>query len=180
MCRLLAVFAICLLAGCSSHSIERYAQQQPTLQLDQYFNGELEAWGMFQNRSGEVVKRFHVALTGSWQGDVGTLDERFTYSDGSTERRVWTLRRQADGSWRGTAADVLGEAVGELSGNALHWRYQLLLKVDADTYVVDFDDWMFLLDQRVMLNRARMSKWGVELGEVTLSFSRPPPRSAGD
>ena len=70
-------------------------------------------------------------------------------------------------------ADVLGEAVGEVSGNALHWRYQLLLKVDGSTYVVDFDDWMFLLDQRVMLNRARMSKWGVDLGEVTLSFYKP-------
>ena len=68
---------------------------------------------------------------------------------------------------------MLGEAVGEVSGNALHWRYQLLLKVDGSTYVVDFDDWMFLLDQRVMLNRARMSKWGVDLGEVTLSFYKP-------
>jgi hypothetical protein len=164
-----------LLSGCSQHSIDQYAQQQPALDLPTYFNGEMEAWGMFQNRSGEVVKRFHVALTGSWQGDVGTLDERFTYSDGSTERRVWTLRRQADGSWRGTAADVLGEAVGEVSGNALHWRYQLLLKVDDSTYVVDFDDWMFLLDEHVMLNRARMSKWGADLGEVTLSFYKPLP-----
>ena len=174
--RLLLLGFFCfLLAGCSQHRIDQYAQQQPALDLPSYFNGEMEAWGMFQNRSGEVVRRFHVALTGSWQGDVGTLDERFTYSDGSTERRVWTLRRQADGSWRGTAADVVGEAVGEVAGNALHWRYQLLLKVDGSTYVVDFDDWMFLLDERVMLNRARMSKWGIDLGEVTLSFSKPAP-----
>jgi hypothetical protein len=178
--RILYLGLLCfLLAGCSQHAIDQYAAQQPVLDLPAYFNGEMEAWGMFQDRSGEVVKRFHVALTGSWQGDVGTLDERFTYSDGTTERRVWTLRRQADGSWRGTAADVLGEAVGEVSGNALHWRYQLLLKVDGSTYVVDFDDWMFLLDERVMLNRARMSKWGVDLGEVTLSFYKPLP-SAGD
>lgn len=172
--RILCLGLVCwLLAGCAQPSVDQYVQEQPSLDLATYFNGEMEAWGMFQNRSGEVVKRFHVALTGSWQGDVGTLDERFTYSDGTTERRVWTLRRQPDGSWRGTAADVLGEAVGEVSGNALHWRYQLLLKVDGSTYVVDFDDWMFLLDQRVMLNRARMSKWGVDLGEVTLSFYKP-------
>lgn len=172
--RILCLGLVCwLLAGCAQPSVDQYVQEQPSLDLATYFNGEMEAWGMFQNRSGEVVKRFHVALAGSWQGDVGTLDERFTYSDGTTERRVWTLRRQPDGSWRGTAADVLGEAVGEVSGNALHWRYQLLLKVDGSTYVVDFDDWMFLLDQRVMLNRARMSKWGVDLGEVTLSFYKP-------
>lgn len=168
----LGLLLLLSIAGCSSPDIRQYAAQQPALELSDYLNGDLEAWGMFQNRSGEVVKRFHVALTGTWQGDVGTLDERFTYSDGSTERRVWTLRRQADGSWRGTAADVLGEAIGEVSGNALNWRYQLLLKVDGERYVVDFDDWMFLMDGRVMLNRARMSKWGVDLGEVTLSFHK--------
>ncbi|MBB1518335.1 DUF3833 domain-containing protein [Aquipseudomonas guryensis] len=166
------LFALSM-AGCTGPDIRQYAAEQPALELSDYLNGELEAWGMFQNRSGEVVKRFHVAMTGTWQGDVGTLDERFTYSDGSTERRVWTLRRQADGSWRGTAGDVVGEAIGEVSGNALHWRYQLLLKVDGEQYVVDFDDWMFLMDQRVMLNRARMSKWGIDLGQVTLSFYKP-------
>lgn len=169
----LGLLLLLSIAACSGPDIRQYAAQQPALELSDYLNGDLEAWGMFQNRSGEVVKRFHVALTGTWQGDVGTLDERFTYSDGSTERRVWTLRRQADGSWRGTAADVLGEALGEVSGNALHWRYQLRLKVDGEQYVVDFDDWMFLMDGRVMLNRARMSKWGVDLGEVTLSFHKP-------
>lgn len=162
-----------VLAGCSGPDVRQYAGESPRLELSDYLNGELEAWGMFQNRSGEVIKRFHVALTGTWQGDVGTLDERFSYSDGTTERRVWTLRRQPDGTWRGTAADVMGVAVGEVAGNALHWRYQLLLKVDGDSYVVDFDDWMLLMDQRVMLNRARMSKWGVELGQVTLSFYKP-------
>jgi len=42
--------------------------------------------------------------------------------------------------------------------------------VDGKTYEVQFDDWMFLMDQRVMLNKAVMSKWGFRLGEVTLSF----------
>ncbi|MCZ4324323.1 Putative lipoprotein [Pseudomonas sp. 8BK] len=170
---LLICCLVALLAGCAGPQVNEYVSEQPRLELSDYFNGELQAWGMFQNRSGEVVKRFHVAMTGTWDGDVGVLDERFTYSDGSTERRVWTLTRQADGSWRGTADDVVGEAVGEVAGNALHWRYQLRLKVDDSTYVVDFDDWMFLMDGQVMLNRARMSKWGIDLGQVTLSFYKP-------
>ena len=28
------------------------------------------------------------------------------------------------------------------------------------------------MDERVMLNKARMSKWGFHLGDVTLSFTR--------
>ncbi|WP_445940586.1 DUF3833 domain-containing protein [Pseudomonas sp.] len=170
---LLICCLLALLVGCAGPQVNDYASEQPRLELSDYFNGDLQAWGMFQNRSGEVVKRFHVAMTGTWKGDVGVLDERFTYSDGSTERRVWTLKKQADGSWRGTADDVVGEAIGQVSGNTLRWRYKLRLKVDDSTYVVDFDDWMFQMDGQVMLNRARMSKWGIDLGQVTLSFYKP-------
>ena len=180
MRRLLLLCLLSVLAGCAGPQVSDYAREEPGLELSDYFHGELEAWGMFQNRSGEVVKRFHVAMTGTWDGDVGVLDERFTYSDGSTERRVWTLRKQADGSWRGTADDVVGEAIGQVAGNALNWRYQLRLKVDDSTYVVDFDDWMFLMDGQVMLNRARMSKWGIDLGQVTLSFYKPAAADKAD
>jgi hypothetical protein len=172
--RLIIAFVCALvLAGCASPDAEHYANDTPELRLQDYFNGDLEAWGMFQKRNGEVVRRFHVRMVGSWEGDTGVLDEYFTYADGTNERRVWTLVKQPDGTWRGTADDVEGEAVGVVSGNAFHWRYTLQLKVDDTTWLVDFDDWMYLIDDKVMLNRAKMSKWGVELGQVTLSFIKP-------
>jgi len=162
-----------LLSGCASVEVSDYRAETPALDLRQYFNGKLDAWGMFQDRSGKVIKRFHVAMLASWQGEVGTLDESFTYSDGTAQKRVWTLTRQPDGNYIGRAADVVGEARGELSGNALHWRYVLALPVDGKVYHVDFDDWMFLIDDKVMLNRSFMSKFGVDLGQVTLSFTKP-------
>lgn len=160
------------LAGCSSVSVEQYRAQTPVLDLRSYFDGTLDAYGMFQDRSGEVVKRFHVVIEASWQGDTGTLDERFTYSDGTTQRRVWTLVRNGAGRYTGRADDVVGEAQGEAAGNALRWRYVMALPVDGKVYEVDFDDWMFLIDENVMLNRSAMSKFGIHLGEVTLSFSK--------
>ncbi len=167
---LAGVVGLALLGGCSTVDIDKYRNQTPVLDLRDYFNGTLDAHGIFQDRSGEVVKRFHVVIEAKWQGEVGTLDERFTYSDGSTQRRVWTITRLGDGRYRGTADDVVGEAQGEAAGNALRWRYVLALPVGDKVYNVDFDDWMFLMDQRVMLNRSVMSKWGFRLGEVTLSF----------
>lgn len=158
------------LSACGSLDVERYRDQRPALDLKTYFNGTLDAWGMFQGRSGDVQRRFHVVIDAKWSGDTGVLDERFTWDDGSNSRRVWTLTRQADGSYRGRADDVVGEAIGEVAGNAFHWRYVLALPVDGKVYHVDFDDWMILMDERVMLNRATMSKWGWRLGEVTLSF----------
>lgn len=168
----LSLAGVFTLAGCSSLGVEKYRSEQPVLDLSTYFDGTLDAYGMFQDRSGAVIKRFHVLIEASWEGEVGTLDERFTYADGSTQRRVWTITRTAPGRYRGTADDVVGEAVGEAAGNALRWRYVLALPVDGKTYHVDFDDWMFLIDDKVMLNRSGMSKWGFHLGEVTLSFTR--------
>ncbi|QKV55851.1 MAG: DUF3833 domain-containing protein [Dechloromonas sp.] len=166
---LAATFALGL-AGCAAPGVEQYRAERPALDLKQYLNGTLDAWGMFQGRSGEVKKRFHVVIDASWDGDTGVLDEHFTWSDGTTSRRVWTLVRQADGTFRGTADDVVGEAIGEVAGNTLRWRYVLALPVDGKVYHVDFDDWMFLMDDKVMLNRSSMSKWGFGLGDVTLTF----------
>lgn len=163
------------LAGCGGLPVEHYHAETPALDLRQYFNGTLDGWGMFQKRSGEVVKRFHVVIDARWEGDTGVLDERFSWSDGSTSRRVWTLKQTGDGRFIGTADDVIGQATGEAAGNALRWTYVLALPVDGKTWHVDFDDWMFLIDDKVMLNRSVMSKWGFNLGEVTLSFTRRPP-----
>ena len=158
------------LGGCATPTVEHYRAEQPALDLRSYLNGTLDAWGLFQDRSGLVKKRFHVVIEARWQGDTGVLDEHFTWSDGSTSRRVWTLTRQADGSFRGKADDVIGEAVGMVAGNALRWRYVLALPVDGSVYHVALDDWMFLMDDKVMMNRSYMSKWGVDLGEITLTF----------
>lgn len=174
---LLTAFAIAAgigLAGCAGPQLSDYAQEKPVLDLRQYFNGTLDAYGIFTDRSGKVVKRFTVVMTCSWQGppgqEVGVLDEVFTYSDGSTDRRVWTLKRQPDGRYTGTAGDVVGEANGQESGNTFRWGYTLNLPVDGRVIEVQFDDWMYLMTDKVMLNKAAMSKFGIHLGEVTLSF----------
>ncbi|MDP3288124.1 MAG: DUF3833 family protein, partial [Methyloversatilis sp.] len=95
--------------------------------------------------------------------------------DGTTSRRVWTIRDLGNGRYTGRADDVVGEATGEANGSALRWRYVLALPVDGSVYNVDFDDWMYMIDDKVMLNRSAMSKFGIHLGEVTLSFTRGAP-----
>ena len=170
---LLAV-STALLAGCASPQIADYASEKPVLDMRQYFNGTIDAYGVFTDRSGKVVKRFTVVMDCKWTGapgqEVGVLDEAFTYSDGTKDRRVWTLKRDADGKYLGTAGDVLGQANGEEKGNTFRWGYTLNLPVDGKIIEVQFDDWMYLMNDKVMLNKATMSKFGFKLGEVTLSF----------
>ncbi len=161
-----------LLTGCAGTRVDEYREENPVLDLSEYFNGTLDAWGIVRNRSGKVVQRFRVEMTGTWQGNKGTLEEDFIYSDGKTSRRVWNITKIDAHQYRGTAADVVGEAVGEAYGNALRWRYVLTVPVDGKTYDIRFDDWMYLVDDEVMLNKSDMSKFGIGIGEIVLSFRR--------
>ena len=169
------IFFCCLfLASCSSPQVTQYSNEKPALDLTEYFSGTLDAYGIFTDRSGEVKKRFTVLIKANWRlvdgKRVGTLDESFDYSDGTKQKRIWTLTEVEPGKFIGKADDVIGEAKGELAGNALNWTYTLALPVDDTIYHVQFNDWMYLITPKVMLNRAKMSKFGFELGEVTLSF----------
>lgn len=178
MTRLVVLLALVLsLVSCGSVEVAHYADQQPALNLERFFSKPVKAWGMFQKRSGEVVKRFEVNIESRREGNDLILDERFLYSDGTRERRVWTLTPEGAGKWRGRAGDVVGEAKGEVAGNALRWRYRLSLPVDGAVYEVSMDDWMYLMDEDTLINRTRMSKFGVEIGQVTLFFRR---QSAGE
>lgn len=164
-----------MLTACSSHEIEQYRPLTPTLNLKTFLNGELEAWGQFQDRSGRLVKRFHVNLHGSWHGANGELVEDFVYDDGSKQQRIWYLLDKGNGRYEGRAADVVGVAHGNVAGPVLNWRYTLALPVNGKVYHVQFDDWMYLHDQQTMINHAAMSKFGVHLGDVTLFFRKKTP-----
>ena len=166
------VGALASLTGCAGPRIEELAQELPRLDLRQYFNGTVDAWGIFTDRNGKVVKRFTVEMKCQWNNDQGILDEDFVYSDGTTEKRIWKLTDKGNGAFTGTAGDVVGIALGQAKGNAFNWSYTLALPVDGSIINVQMDDWMYLMNDRVMLNKARMTKLGIHLGDVTLSFMK--------
>jgi len=161
-------------AGCASIEPAQYAAEKPVLELQRYFTGTVDGWGMVQDRSGKVLRRFTVEIRCTWNGDTGTLDEDFVWSDGEKQKRIWTIRRLGPGRYAGTAADVVGEATGIAAGNALNWRYVLALPYGGRTINLDLDDWMYLVDENTLLNRATMSFWGFRVGEITISFTRRP------
>lgn len=161
------------LGACAGPTPLTYQNETPKLVLQDFFNGQLKAWGMFTDRFGKVVKRFEVDMVCEWHANQGVLDEHFTYSDGTLQRRVWHLIDEGQGRYQGRADDVVGVASGQSSGNAFRWQYTLALEVGEHTWNVEFDDWMYLMDEHTMLNKSKMSKWGIDLGDVTLAFSKP-------
>ncbi|PJG58281.1 DUF3833 domain-containing protein [Aeromonas cavernicola] len=160
------------LTGCGV-SLNDYREQGPNWDLARFFSGNLVAHGLVTDRSGEVTSRFRVEMQGRWQEGKGELFEQFYFDDGRQQTRTWYLKKGADGHWRGTASDVVGEAVGKSAGFALNWRYQLDLALpDGEVVRVNFDDWMYLLDENRLINRAQISKFGIHLGEVILYIER--------
>jgi hypothetical protein len=169
--------ALTSLTACGTRpQVLDYANEKPLFDLKSYFNGVLDGWGIFTDRSGKVVRRFLVTLNCSWNGEEGILDEDFVFSDGKKEKRIWRMKRMAgsDGvvRYEGTAGDVVGVGTGEQRGNAFRWGYTLSLPVDGKVYEVQFDDWMYQMDNKVVINKATMSKFGITLGELVVTFSK--------
>lgn len=177
--RLGALFVtLMLLSGCTSMKPVDFEGAEPRLIIEEYFAGETKAWGLFEDRFGKVRRQFTVDISGTWDGSELVLDERFLYSDGEQDQRVWRIAKTGPHSYEGRAGDVIGIAKGEAYGNALNWRYDMDLKVGDGTLRVHFNDWMYLQPSGVLINKARVSKFGIEIGEVTLAFMKPEQAAA--
>ncbi len=148
------------------------SQQGPALKIETFFDGKVYAWGIFEDRFGHLRRQFQVEIDGDWNGERLILDEKFLYGDGERDHRVWAITPTGPDRYVGKAGDIIGTATGISDGNRLHWRYRMNLKVGDGSWRVAFDDWMYLQPGNVLINKASVSKWGVQLGVVTLFFIR--------
>ncbi|MEI4548251.1 DUF3833 domain-containing protein [Pseudoalteromonas spongiae] len=172
MKRLLIVALTILISACSSPDINDYTSTSPDLKLEQFFNGKLTAHGVVLDHSGALTRRFSVDLVGTWQDDKGKLEEWFVYDDGEKQTRTWYLENLGDGNYKGTANDVVGTAMGTAKGSALYWRYQLVIDYQGEPLEVTLDDWMFLINEKRLINRTEIIKFGIKVGEVILTIEK--------
>ena len=161
-----------ILFGCSSMRPSDFKNSEPKLLLENYFLGETHAAGIFEDRFGNVRRQFSVLIKGTWDGKTLTLDEKFEFSDGEKNQRIWYITKIGENLYTGEAADVIGIAKGEVAGNALNWKYDMNLKTKLGVFKVAFDDWMFLQHSGILLNRAEVNKFGINLGTVTIAFTK--------
>ncbi len=171
-----AIFmGIMLLAGsgCAGIDVSQYEKNTPKLDLYQYFQGETTGWGIVLDRSGRLTRQFVVTIDG--QVDDGgnlVMEEAFAWSDGERSKRTWRISKDGDHAYVGRAGDVLDKAQGRASGNVLSWNYVLAVESDGSTWHIDFDDWMFLQPDNVLINRTTMSKFGLRVGEIIIVFRK--------
>jgi hypothetical protein len=172
MKKLASLLVMTALSGCASMTTADFKGGAPQMRLEEYFNGDSTAYGMFFNRAGDVKRQFKVAMHGVWDGSKLILNEDFTYDDGEKQLRVWTFRKTGENTWEGTAPDVIGTATGAFEGNAYRMHYTADLKSGSSTYRLDFDDWLFRQSDNVVLNNAKVTKFGLDVGQIQLVFVR--------
>ena len=171
MKKFIGLFLLILLIGCANKMKPTdFKDQKPRLVIENYLSGNVKAWGVLQNRSGKVTRQFKADLNGKWDGSKLILDEVFNWNDGERQTRQWIINKIDENNYEGTASDVVGTAKGYSYGPAFKFEYVLLVPIKGKNIKITFDDWIFMQDERVAINRATMTKFGIKVAELTVMF----------
>jgi len=151
---------------------EDFKNTEPEIKIEKYFEGQVKAWGILQDRKGKVTRQFEANMLGKFENNILTLEEDFFWKDGETQRRVWKIKKIDEHNYIGTAPDVVGEAKGASYGSAFKFEYNLMIPFKGKNIKIRFDDWIFKQDEKVAINRATLTKFGFKVGELTVFFEK--------
>ena len=149
---------------------EDFKDQEPRLVIEDFLKGNVKAYGVLQNRGGKVTRQFSADLNGKWDGKELILDEKFNWSDGEVQNRQWKIIKKDENHYEGTAEDVVGIAKGYSYGSAFKFENILLVPVKGKEIKISFDDWIFKQSDTIAINRAKMTKFGFKVAELTVVF----------
>ncbi|MFM2486475.1 DUF3833 domain-containing protein [Celerinatantimonas yamalensis] len=170
MRQLFLVVILALLTSCSTE-LTSYQGTQPAFAFRQFFNGHIKAWGMVTDYSNKLTRRFTTDIQASWQGNILTLDENFHYNDGSKQSRVWRITLDGN-NITGQAGDVDGRAQGAIAGSVVNWHYVLNVPINNKNWKFKVDDWLYRIDDQVVINTSTLYKFGLPVGHVTLMMQK--------
>ena len=151
---------------------EDFKNTEPEIKIEKYFEGQVKAWGILQDRKGRATRQFKANMIGKFENNILTLEEDFFWKDGETQRRVWKIKKIDEHNYIGTAPDVVGEAKGVSYGSAFKFEYNLMIPFKGKNIKIRFDDWIFKQDEKVAINRATLTKSGFKVGELTVFFEK--------
>ena len=144
----------------------------PRFNMADYFEGRTRAWGLFETITGKVKKSFVADIDGRWNGDDFLLEEDFTFSDGEKETRTWRLKFSDDGSFRASCADTPTPGNGMIKDRRGDLAYSMAVNVGGRRVMLSFADLFYQIDENTVINRAKVKKFGIPVGQVLISFRK--------
>ena len=165
--------------GFRSQNPAAFAGKGPQFDLRQHLNGPILCEGVIYGPTGHVTSRFVADMVGTWDGNVGTLREKFRYDSGAVQERCWTLSLGNDGRIRAEAPDVVGTGAGMVEGPAVQMNYKIKLDASAGGHVLTVTDWMYLMENGTIMNRSQFTKFGITVAELVATMRRVPSQAEG-
>ena len=165
-----AMIAGSILSACASPPEFAAPVASNTLVLEDTLTGQTLGEEVFINSQTGAATTFSVVINGTWDGKVLTLVEDFNFGDGSKDRKTWHITKTDAGRYQGTREDVLGSADLRQDGKAVRIDYYVTLRTGLGANNVRFRDLLYLQDDRTIVNKAVVSKFGLRIGRVQITM----------
>ncbi len=56
-----------------------FKNTEPIIKIEEYFEGEVKAWGILQDRQGKVTRQCKADMKGKFENNILTLEEYFYF-----------------------------------------------------------------------------------------------------
>jgi hypothetical protein len=173
----LSLIGVLLVSSCSSNKIDYYKDKKPTMDFKSFFNGKLVARGVYFNLKEQAESRFIMNSEGILKGNKMTLNQDITYLDRNNEKKHFNayamFNDQYPNSFIYKDEMMVGEGVYEQQGNATHVSYDLKIeREDKSTIIVHCDDWLYLIDEKHAINKIKITKFGIHVGDIIMSIEK--------
>ena len=152
----------------------------PIFDIRERFQGPIVCEGVIYGPTGRVTSRFVADFQASWDGNIGTMIEKFRYDSGLVQDRCWTLTLGNDGAIKAEAPDVVGTGIGQQKGNAVLLNYNIKLADEAGGHVLNATDWMYLMSNGSIMNRSQFRKFGIKVAEMVATMRPSDQAYAGE
>ncbi len=174
MIRTLLVGLGIALASCSSDpSAERYAKRTPAFDPMTFFAGRTLAEGVFETRGGAPERRFTQVIDGRMEGETLVIDQTFTYEDGEVEPRTWRLTKVDATTYSAVSDAATRPGIGRVYGDVFLWEWTYAARPGNPLANLHVRQWMYRHDDDHATNRAIVTKFGIQVAQVTEYFVKP-------
>ena len=142
------------------------------LEFEKFFTGEVVAKGnliLFFPK--KLVKNVYVVFKGIFKNNKLKLIEKYIEGEKKITRN-WSFEKKSNSLFIGSEKNVKGKIVVHINKNNLKMRYYFKLLIWKFTVTVLINDYMFLINEKEIVNTTYVSKFGINLAKVVLLYKK--------
>ncbi|MES2961888.1 MAG: DUF3833 family protein [Pseudomonadota bacterium] len=147
-------------------------ESAPKIDIKKFFNGDVEGFAITQDSTGKIIGTVQVKIYGKWDENKGEIKQNFIYDGTIKDSRIWLITINADGTFDAIGHDIAAPAQGKQIGNAAQMLYTLNLMDQGVKQPVRFEDKMYLVDEKSMIEISSYNKANGISGKTITSLKK--------